>query len=502
MAGELVLGIDIGTTAVKAAVFDGRGRRLHAVAAPVPMRRAPGGVAEQEPGDWLARVQDALDQIGDVGWLAGISAVGITSQCQHAVFVDAEAAPSPRDHLADTARPRRAASTPASAGETASAGGGAHGHRREPRLARMAWMGPTARGLGADRPSSCQGLRSCAPDGALSATPFRTSASWADLATPRPPGPRPPARDRLPPSPLGSIAGRVALAPGLPAVPVSVGIMDVLGSASTAVGLRAEGDAAYLSGTSDVIAAAPRPPRPRPGLRVFPRHGACASMRAHPVRRRLGAWFCDLRAHARAMSPRSSAARRPPRPLFLPSRGERARSGIRRREAPSWGSRPAWAGGAARRFSRAWPVRRLLLEGWTARPAGGPSSPLRRGRLPLRAGTASRRRAGPAPRRAAVPDAGVLGAAALGRGRGGAPARPPAALADLVTHDRTYEPDPPAPRATTTSSPSTAPPTRRCAAEPRAGRARLNRWRSARARLRGAGASEPAPAEAGQGRHR
>jgi xylulokinase len=45
-------------------------------------------------------------------------------------------------------------------------------------------------------------------------------------------------------------------------------------------------------------------------------------------------------------------------------------------------------------------------------------------------------------KRAAVPDAGVLGAAALGAVAGGLRPDLHAALAHLVTHDRTFEPDP------------------------------------------------------------
>jgi xylulokinase len=45
-------------------------------------------------------------------------------------------------------------------------------------------------------------------------------------------------------------------------------------------------------------------------------------------------------------------------------------------------------------------------------------------------------------RRAAVPDAGVLGAAALGAVAAGLQPDLRGALADLVVQDRTYEPDP------------------------------------------------------------
>ena len=84
-----------------------------------------------------------------------------------------------------------------------------------------------------------------------------------------------------------------ATAPGGPEVPVAVGIMDAW-AGFHGIGLCAEGDAAYLSGTSEVLAAASEVATGEPGILVFPRLG---DLRVHAGPTQAGgasvAWFCE-----------------------------------------------------------------------------------------------------------------------------------------------------------------------------------------------------------------
>ena len=87
MGTEALIGIDIGTTAVKAVMTDLSGVRLADYAVVYPTHRPGPGMVEQDPEDWLAHVQAALDQFAATG--ATVRAIGITSQVNTHVFCDA-----------------------------------------------------------------------------------------------------------------------------------------------------------------------------------------------------------------------------------------------------------------------------------------------------------------------------------------------------------------------------------------------------------------------------
>lgn len=81
----MLIGIDVGTTVVKAALFDGRGNVARRFAAPYATRRPAPGHAEQNPEDWFALVLRALGELGEGVDVAG---VGLCSQVNTHVFVD------------------------------------------------------------------------------------------------------------------------------------------------------------------------------------------------------------------------------------------------------------------------------------------------------------------------------------------------------------------------------------------------------------------------------
>ncbi|WP_246849711.1 xylulokinase [Rubellimicrobium arenae] len=457
MAGDLVLGIDAGTTAVKAAVFDPRGRRLFDFAAPIPMRRAPGGVAEQDPRVWLDHVATALARVASEGLLAGVGALGLTSQVNTHVFVDAQGRPlAPAITWQDGRAATEAALLDAgpSAGDRLRWWGAPMPIDASHALSRMSWM---AR----HRPDIWERTSAVLlpKDFLLRALTGQTVSDpmsniglvGPDLAyIPELLALVPGAAERLAPlRPSAAVAGEAVLAPGLPPVPVAVGIMDAW-AGFYGVGLRADGDAAYLSGTSEVIAGASDRMTGEPGLLVFPRH---EGLRVHAGPTQSGgasvAWFCAATGQSpEAMSAEVDAAGQDLRtPLFLPHlAGERAplwdasaRGAFLGLEAAM--GRPAMARAV---FEGVALSARLLTEA-LERSTDRRAEVLLCGGGGFRSETWNRIRAdvlGRPLRRAAVADAGVLGAAALGAVAAGLQPDLPAALADLVAYDRTYEPDP------------------------------------------------------------
>jgi xylulokinase len=88
MAAEQVVGVDLGTTALKAGLFDLDGTLLALSEVGYPIDRPQPGYAEQDPDAWLAALDEALSALsGDV------AAIGICSQVNTHVFVDSDFTP-------------------------------------------------------------------------------------------------------------------------------------------------------------------------------------------------------------------------------------------------------------------------------------------------------------------------------------------------------------------------------------------------------------------------
>lgn len=90
--GEYLLGIDIGTSACKVAVFDRKGKVISAENADYPVYYPHTGWAEQNAEDWYAGVCRALKKIWEKGNASptDISAVGIDGQGWSAIAIDKE----------------------------------------------------------------------------------------------------------------------------------------------------------------------------------------------------------------------------------------------------------------------------------------------------------------------------------------------------------------------------------------------------------------------------
>ena len=89
----LLLAIDVGTTGVRAAVFDERGRREAEASAACPAQTPSPGRAEADAEGWWTAVRDVCGRLDQGGSLAQIAGIGVTGQAPTAVLVDGEARP-------------------------------------------------------------------------------------------------------------------------------------------------------------------------------------------------------------------------------------------------------------------------------------------------------------------------------------------------------------------------------------------------------------------------
>lgn len=92
MAVPTLIGLDIGTTALKAVLMSAEGERLASSVRPYPMQRPAPGHAEQHPADWWTAVIAALGEFAQAHDLSGLAAIGLSSQVNTHVFVDATGA--------------------------------------------------------------------------------------------------------------------------------------------------------------------------------------------------------------------------------------------------------------------------------------------------------------------------------------------------------------------------------------------------------------------------
>jgi xylulokinase len=90
----ILAGFDVGTTAVKGLYFDAAARRVVTEASrDYPLCRPQEGYAEQDPHDWLTGLHACREELERAAPRAVIAAVGICSQVNTHVFVDAELVP-------------------------------------------------------------------------------------------------------------------------------------------------------------------------------------------------------------------------------------------------------------------------------------------------------------------------------------------------------------------------------------------------------------------------
>lgn len=329
-----LIGIDIGTTAVKAAMTDLGGHRLAEFAASYPMARPGPGLAEQAPADWWALVQAALAGFAGHPAAAEVAAIGVTSQVNTHVFVGAGLEPlAPAITWQDTRAAAQGAALDARLTvEDKIAALGAPmpidgGHA----LARMEWMAEHAPGVWArtERVLAPKDWIIARLTGRVVGDPISSvGLVGTDLAYAAPvlalvgraSAVLPPLADPL------DIAGPVAEGP-FAGVPVPVGTMDAWAS-MFGVGVAGEGQAMNLSGTSEVLGLISATRHPVPGAITFaPWRGI--TLHAGPTAAGGAAldWIARVlaRTPAEAAALAETAALRDDSPLFLPHlNGERA----------------------------------------------------------------------------------------------------------------------------------------------------------------------------------
>lgn len=454
MTDGLILAIDIGTTTVKAAAFDAQGGAAFTFAADYPTRRGAGGLVEQDPADWLRCVQASMDRLRATGLARRVQAVGITSQVNTHVFVDAAGEvlfPAIVWQDGRCAEVAAALDARIPMEERLSWWGAPLPLDASHALARMAWMAQDhpriwARTRAVLLPKDYVVMRLT---GAWGSDPIsNVGLVGRDLSyVPGLLALLPGAAERLVPlSDAAAVAGGMRLAPGLPEVPVSVGIMDAW-AAMYGVGMRTEGDAVWLSGTSEVLGIVSDRAAAEPGVLVFPRHRGL-TVHAGPTQSGGAsvAWFCRLFGTTpEGMSRDAEGAAAAP--LFLPHlSGERA---------PLWDAAAQGAFlGLGADMGRA-EIARGVFEGvaLSARLllAALEASSMRRADCLLCGGGGFRSdvwtqiRAdvlGRPLKRLAVPDAGLVGAAAIAAVAARVHSDLDSALSQIVIHDRTFEPDP------------------------------------------------------------
>ena len=86
---DLLIGVDVGTTSVKAALFDTQGRALAQFSRRYPTQRM-GGLVEQDPREWTSGIDAAMEALLTDPTRERVAAVGLCSQVNTDVFVDAQ----------------------------------------------------------------------------------------------------------------------------------------------------------------------------------------------------------------------------------------------------------------------------------------------------------------------------------------------------------------------------------------------------------------------------
>lgn len=334
MAGELLAGIDVGTTATKAVLVDLGGRRIAEYVHRYPIHRPAPGAAEQDPADWMAGVIGALTHFSEVADLTRLAGVGICSQVNTHVFVDANGQPVRRAITWQDNRPApdaAAIDARVTADEKLAWFGGPVPIDASHALSRIAFVRRTEPEAFAETRHVLLPKDYCVLKltGEIATDPVAAVGLVDRTGYVAPLIRRVEGADGLLP-PLhrfDHVAGRIR--PGLPGAgaPVVVGAMDAWGG-MFGVGVVADGDAMLQSGTSEIAGIVSGRVNPTPGVILFPPY---EGITLHAAPTQAGgaalAWFADVLGRSPAEVAELAAQAKPVSsvPLFLPHlQGERA----------------------------------------------------------------------------------------------------------------------------------------------------------------------------------
>lgn len=93
MPEQLLIGIDVGTTNAKGGAFDPQGRVLAQASCPYGISRPRPGWAEQDPEHWWHAVLKVIEQLGDSVDLGAVVGIGVCSQVNTHLAIDAAGRP-------------------------------------------------------------------------------------------------------------------------------------------------------------------------------------------------------------------------------------------------------------------------------------------------------------------------------------------------------------------------------------------------------------------------
>lgn len=329
-----LIGIDVGTTAVKAVLIDLSGRRLAEFSRPHAMARPVPGAAEQQPADWMGSVLAALTAFAAGHDLGGLQGIGICSQVNTHVFVDGSGNPVRPAITWQDGRPAVDAAgidARVTSEQKLAWFGGPVPIDASHALSRIAFVARTEPEVFARTRYVLLPKDFCVMQltGAVGSDPIAAVglvdragyvAPLLDLV--------PRAAKLLPPLfPFTHVAGRVRT--GLPCAgaPVVVGAMDAWGG-MFGLGVAADGDAMLQSGTSEIAGIVSATIQPTPGVILFPAYEGI-TMHAAPTQAGGAAlaWFANVlgRTPAELSALAAEVAPAAGLPMFLPHlQGERA----------------------------------------------------------------------------------------------------------------------------------------------------------------------------------
>ena len=329
MAAECLLGIDVGTTSVKAGIIAPGGFVLDSFSQSYPTQR-DGALVMQDPENWVQMIDVALDKF--VGHQ--VAAVGLCSQVNTHVFVGADGrALMPAIQWQDARAATEAAELDAQVSQEQKITwwGAPMPIDASHAIARMAWVARhmpeiwaqtryvmlpkdyciyRLTGVASSDPLSNIGL--VGPDMGYLASVFDLVSGSAEKKVP-----------------LIAVTEIVAgIAQGkFKGVPVASGTMDAWAGLVGAGG-AGEGRSVYLSGTSEIVGISSQTVTPTPGAIVFP---PCNGVRLHAGPTNNGGdaqlWFSQVTGIelTKISDMVSGRARSSATPLFLPQlEGERA----------------------------------------------------------------------------------------------------------------------------------------------------------------------------------
>ncbi|KKB78223.1 hypothetical protein VW35_11215 [Devosia soli] len=330
-----LIGIDVGTTATKATLIDGSGRQLAGFEHPHPTLRSVPGMAEQRPDDWLEGVFGALGHFSGVVDPSRVIGIGLTSQVNSHVFVDARGdALRPAITWQDTRAAEDASllDRQVSAEQKTVWFGGPVPIDASHALSRMAFVARTEpQNWAATRhvllPKDFVALKltgEVASDAIAAVGLVDTDGAYVKSLLALVPG----AAGKLPALfPFQHIVGRIASDRPFAGTPVMVGAMDAW-AGMFGCGVVDDGDAMYQSGTSEIPGIVSDTVVPTPGVILFPPYDG---IRMHAAPTQSGGasmtWLSNLLGRTPAELIERTAGVMPEMttPIFLPHlAGERA----------------------------------------------------------------------------------------------------------------------------------------------------------------------------------